>query len=380
MRLMAQFPAILVLGPRQCGKTTLARACVAGSYLDLEKPSDYQLLEGDIELALRRTAPPVILDEAQTLPALFPVLRALIDEDRRKNGRFVLVGSVNPALVRHVSESLAGRVAVLELSPLLYPEIRASVPMPVTDYWLKGGFPDACLPDELSAWARWQEAYVRTFVERDLPRHGLRATPIEMRRFMTMLAHVHGGLLNASELGRALGVNYHTIQHYLDLAEGHYLVRRLPPWSGNLGKRLVKASKVYIRDAGLLHHLLGIAGEPDLLASPKRGFSFEGCLIEQIIVIEQMRGPGASFSFFRTSGGAEIDLVVERASEAVGYEFRSALSVRRADASGLKAGLDAGVIRRGRVVYLGSREFPLAEGIDAVGADALLQSLMRGLL
>ena len=196
---------------------------------------------------------------------------------------------------------------------------------------------------------------------------------------MTMLAHVHGGLLNASELGRALGVNYHTVQNYLNVAEGHYLVRRLPPWSGNLGKRLVKANKVYVRDSGVLHHLLGIGGPEDLLTSPKRGFSFEGNIMEQIIAMEQLRGPGAGCSFFRTGGGAEIDLVVERSSVTVGYEFKSAMSVGRSDASGLKTGLEDGVISRGNVVYLGGRRFDLYDKIQALGAQELLESLASGL-
>jgi predicted AAA+ superfamily ATPase len=247
--------------------------------------------------------------------------------------------------------------------------------MDPVEFWLRGGFPDACLEKEPDKWSEWQEAYLRTFVERDLPRHGLSASAVEMRRFMTMSAHLHGGLLNASELGRAMGVNYHTIQKYLDVVEGHYLVRRLPPWTGNIGKRLVRAPKVYLRDSGMLHHLLGIAKEKDLLASPRRGFSFEGFMIEQLIALEQLKGPGCEFSFFRTSGGAEVDLVVRRAGRSEGYEFKSALSVRRRDASGLRAALDAGVIDRGLVVHLGDRDFALYDDVEAAGAARLLQRL-----
>ena len=372
---MAEFPAVLILGPRQCGKTTLARYAVEGSYFDLELPSHYQAFAADPEIALRGVAKPVVLDEAQSLPELFPVLRSLIDEHRGVPGRFLLLGSVNPGLLRNISESLAGRVGILDLTPFVYPEVSGEAGVDFAAYWLRGGFPDACLQEDPGAWQRWQEAYVRTFVERDIPRHGLHASPQSMRRFMTMLAHLHGGLLNASELGRAMGVNYHTVQNYLDIAEGHYLVRRLPAWSGNLKKRLVKSPKVYIRDSGVLHHLLGIAGHEALLTSPKRGYSLEGCMIEQIIALERRRTPGAAFSFYRTSAGAEVDLVVERAADSIGYEFKTALSVSRADAAGLRAALGDHVIRQARVVHLGEACFSLGDGVQAMGVDSLLAEL-----
>ncbi len=369
-----QFPAILILGPRQCGKTTLARNFLEGNYFDLERPSDYRVFADDPELALSRLEGPLILDEAQTLPALFAVLRSVIDDRRQDRGRFVLLGSVNPNLVRQVSESLAGRVGVVELSPFLFPEVGGRE-RDLPEFWLRGGYPEAWSEPDSDRRTRWQEQYVQALVERDLARHGLRISPPQMRRVLGMAAHVHGGLLNLSELGRSLGVSYHTVQSYLDVLEGHFLIRRLLPWHANLGKRLVKSPKLYIRDSGLLHYLLGIRTERNLLESPRRGASWEGFMIEQVIALEALAGPGRQFWFYRTQAGAEIDLVVERDGRRTGYEFKAACAVGRSDASGLRAGLADGVISEGRVVHLGTRRFPLAPEVEAVPAHGLLAEL-----
>lgn len=369
--LAEQFPAVLIQGPRQCGKTTLAKHFLRGTYFDLEKPSDYQVFAGDAELALERLDEPLILDEAQNVPQLFSVLRAVIDERRNESGRFYLLGSVSPALVRHVSESLAGRIGIAELTPFLYMEI-AGADLDLSSYWLRGGYPDACMEPDEDRRVRWHEQYAQALVERDLAGFGLKTSPFEMRRFLGMLAHIHGGLLNASELGRSLGVSYSTVGNYLDILEGHFLIRRLRPWATNLGKRLVKSPKVYLRDSGLLHYLLGIRSDRDLLQSPRRGASWEGCILEQIIALEKLRYVGSQFWFYRTGAGAEIDLVVERGTQRIGYEFKCATSVARSDASGLKAGLADGVITEGSVVYFGARRFPLAERIEALPAETLL--------
>ncbi len=369
--LAQQFPAVLVVGARQCGKTTLAKHFLRGTYFDLERPSDYQVFAGDVELALGRLGEPLILDEAQTIPQLFSVLRSVIDQKRDRTGRFYLLGSVNPALVRQVSESLAGRVGIVELTPFLYPEV-AGGHVDLGSYWLRGGYPDACLEGDEQRRVRWHEQYAQALVERDLARYGLKTSPIEMRRFLGMLAHVHAGLLNASELGRSLGISYHTVGSHLDILEGHFLIRRLLPWHANLGKRLVKAPKVYVRDSGLLHYLLGIRNDRDLLESPRRGASWEGCLIEQIIALERLRYVGSQFWFYRTRAGAEIDLVIERGGQRIGYEFKCASSVSRSDASGLKAGLTDDIITEGMVVYFGTHRYPLDNRIEAVPAEALL--------
>jgi predicted AAA+ superfamily ATPase len=371
--LAQQFPAVLILGPRQCGKTTLAKHFLEGEYLDLEKPSDQQIFLDDIEFALRRLQLPLIIDEAQTLPELFPVLRSMIDLDRQRTGSYYLLGSVNPALIKHISESLAGRVGIIELTPFLFSEIN-DLKIAFTDFWLKGGFPDALKEKENSKWQRWQENYVRTFIERDIPRFGVKMSPIQIRRLMVMLAHQHGGLLNASDLGRSLGISYHTIGNYLDLMEGHFLIRRLPPYFPNIKKRIVKSPKIYIRDSGVLHNLLGVSSERSLLESPKRGSSWEGFMIEQIISREMLERSGSLFYFFRTHAGAEIDLVIDRGSERIGYEFKCSASLVKRDWTNLQAGIEQGVIHRGFVVYMGERDFPVAEGIRVVHGENVLLS------
>jgi hypothetical protein len=371
--LAQQFPAVLILGPRQCGKTTLAKHFLEGEYLDLEKPSDQQIFLDDIEFALRRLQLPLIIDEAQILPELFPVLRSMIDLDRQRTGSYYLLGSVNPALIKHISESLAGRVGIIELTPFLFSEIN-DLKIAFTDFWLKGGFPDALKEKENSKWQRWQENYVRTFIERDIPRFGVKMSPIQIRRLMVMLAHQHGGLLNASDLGRSLGISYHTIGNYLDLMEGHFLIRRLPPYFPNIKKRIVKSPKIYIRDSGVLHNLLGVSSERSLLESPKRGSSWEGFMIEQIISREMLERSGSLFYFFRTHAGAEIDLVIDRGSERIGYEFKCSASLVKRDWTNLQAGIEQGVIHRGFVVYMGERDFPVAEGIRVVHGENVLLS------
>lgn len=366
-----QFPVVLILGPRQCGKTTLAKGCLKGSYFDLERPSDYAVFADDPELALNRLGTPLILDEAQELPKLFAVLRSVVDEEPKHKGAYYLLGSVNPTLVKQVSESLAGRVGMVELTPFLYGEIINNL-SGLDEFWLRGGYPDACLEADAGRRIRWVEQYIQSLVQRDLAGYGLKTSPQEMRRFLGMLAHVHGGLLNASELGRALGVTYHTIGAHLDILEGHFLIRRLQPWHTNLGKRLIKSPKLYIRDSGVLHYLLGIHEQRDLLESPKRGASWEGFLVEQIIALERLSHPGVQFWFYRTRAGAEIDLVVDRGTERIGYEFKCSSTVRRGDASGLNVGLDDGVISSGYVVCAGNREYPLSDKIDAVPAGKLI--------
>jgi predicted AAA+ superfamily ATPase len=322
-RLARQFPAVVILGPRQVGKTTLAALAFPGlPRLDCEDPLTADLLRREARHAIAaREQGGLVLDEVQAVPGVFAVLRGMIDADRRSNGRFILLGSAQPGLVRGVSETLTGRAAMVDLSPLAACEARAAEPSRSwRELWLKGGFPDA-LRDDHSAW--W-EAYLRSVLERDLPQYGLAADPVFMRRLLTMIAHAQGGIANASQLGSALGVSYQTVQRHLDVLERIFLLRRLPPYFRNVGKRLVKAPKLYLRDTGLLHHLLHIRTHEELEAHPVRGASWETFVIEDVLRREAVAHPDSGAYFWRTAAGAEADLVLERGDRRIVVEVKTA--------------------------------------------------------
>jgi predicted AAA+ superfamily ATPase len=323
---------------------------------------------------MRRFEGPLIIDEAQTLPELFPILRVMIDENRQQKGHYYLLGSVNPLLIKGISESLTGRIGIVELTPFLYPEaINLGVEM--VTHWVKGGYPDACAEKSDTRWSRWQENYIRMLIERDLPRSNIKLSPVQMRRLLGMIAHHHGGLLKASDFGRSMGVSYHTVNHYLDILEGYYLIRRLQPYYSNIGKRLVKAPKIYIRDSGILHYLLGITNERHLLQSPLRGNSWEGYLIEQVVSREKILHSGSQFFFYRTHAGAEIDLIIDRGQERIGFEFKCAASVTRRDWGTLQQGLSEGMVDKGYLLYLGERDFLAADRVEVMNAASFLRSL-----
>lgn len=320
----ATFPVVVVLGARQVGKTTLVRSAFPGHrYLDLEDPRTAERFRHDARFELDAQADGgLILDEAQAVPAVFGALRGAVDAQRGRPGRFIVLGSAQPALVRGVSESLAGRAAVIELNPLTAEEA-ANGPGPDAvawpQLWLKGGFPDATRGDARA----WWESYLRLVLERDLPQYGVRADPLFMRRLLSMLAHQHGGLLNTSALGGSLGVSHHTVLRHLDVLESIYLLRRLPPYFRNIGKRLTKAPKVYLRDSGLLHHLLNISTAEELANHPSRGASWEGFVIEDVLRREWLQHPRTQAYFWRTAAGAEIDLVLDRGHERLAVEVKA---------------------------------------------------------
>ncbi len=334
-QLAAQFPAVLILGARQVGKTTLARMTFPDhAYVDLESPHARELFSADPAFQIAsRAAGGLVIDEAQSVPPVFAALRGIIDADRQARGRFVVLGSVQPALVRGVSESLAGRVGILELEPLTASEAGAGArPLPWQRLWLAGGFPDALVGGDFR---EWQEAYLRTYIERDLPQLGLPAEPLFLRRLLTMLAHRQGGLLNVSALAGALGVSHGRVARALDAFEQTFLLRRLPPFFRNVGKRLTKSPKAYLRDTGLLHHLLNIASLDELDAHPVRGASWETFVIEDLLRRERLAHPYSQAFFWRTAAGAEIDLLLQRGDAMHAIEIKAGVgSLRQARSLG----------------------------------------------
>lgn len=368
--LARQFPAVLILGARQVGKTTLARAAFPRlPYCDLEDPATQALFVEDARFQLdARAASGLVLDEAQAVPAVFAALRGCIDADRT-SGRFVLLGSAQPALVRQVAESLTGRVGVLELDPLSSAEAATGeTPQDWRNLWLAGGFPDALHAHERGGSFRdWWESYLRTFIERDLPALGLTVDPLLMRRLLSMLAHAQGGLANLSQLGAALGVSHTTATRYVDILEQSFLLRRLPPYFRNVGKRLVKAPKLYLRDTGLLHHLLNIDTLAALDGHPVRGASWETFVIEDLARREAVRHPHSHLHFWRTAAGAEVDLLVERGATRHLVEVKTARASSPYLARSLKAALVETDSHGATVLDQASGREPLAAFVERRG-------------
>jgi uncharacterized protein len=358
-------PAVALLGPRQSGKTTLAlevgRARGA-LYLDLESEADRaKLAQPELFLAAHSDRL-VILDEVHRAPGLFPVLRGLIDRGRRagrSSGQFLLLGSASLDLLRQSGETLAGRIAYLELGPL---DVLETGPRPSDELWLRGGFPDSLLARSAPRSLRWRQDCIRTYLERDIPQFGPRIAAETLRRFWTMLAHHQGGLLNTAQFARNLGVDVKTAGGYLDLLVDLLLVRRLAPWHKNGGKRLVKSPKVFIRDSGLVHALLGIPDLDALLSHPVLGLSWEGFVLENLITT----APDTVVpSFYRASGGAEIDLLLAWPDGTLW-----AIEVKRSLSPKLERGFHAACAdlrpHRKFVVYPGNDRFPLATDIEAI--------------
>ena len=302
---------VVLLGPRQVGKTTLAQDIAESRdavYLDMERIADRQILEEPDLYLDEQVGRLVVIDEVQLVPGLFGALRGQIDRRRRqghRTGQFLLLGSASNTLLHQSAESLAGRVSYHELTPFMLPEVGWDA---MSALWRRGGFPDSFLARNDRASLTWREDFIRTYLERDIPSFGVRIPAETLRRFWTMLAHEQGGLLNAAKLAGNLGVSGQSVARYLDLLVDLMLVRRLPPWHSNAGKRLVKSPKVYIRDSGLTHALLGIEAQEDLLGHPVVGGSWEGFCIENLIAAAPR---GTEASFYRSSAGAEIDLVLK---------------------------------------------------------------------
>lgn len=369
---LAKFPAVALLGPRQAGKTTLARV-IAGArpgslYLDLERPSDLARL-ADPELFLSRHAGQlVVLDEIQRQPGLFAVLRALIDE-KRTAGRFLLLGSASPHILRQASESLAGRISFHELAPFDVSEIKPNH-SESQNLWLRGGYPLSWLAKSDADSFAWRESFIATHLERDIPSFGIRIPGATLHRFWQMLAHLHGQLWNASRLAAGFGVSAPTVQHYLDILEATYMLRRLPPLQANLGKRLVKSPKVYLRDSGILHALLGITSLNDLAGHPVVGASWEGWVLEQIA---QLIDTQWQLSFYRTASGAEIDIVAERGKRKIGFEIK--FSSAPIPAKGFWLAMNDLKLQQAYIVAPVESRYPLAPNVEVVPAIELANVL-----
>lgn len=370
-------PAVALLGPRQAGKTTLALEVarpLGALYLDLESQQDLaRLSEPELYLSNQRSRL-VILDEVQRVPGLFPILRGQIDQARRQNqtrGLYLLLGSASPELLRQSGESLAGRVAYLELAPLSLLEVP---PQQIDSLWLRGGFPNSFLASSDASSGRWRQNLIRSYLEHEIPQYGGRLPAETLRRLWTMLAHLQGGMLNLAQLARNVDMNVRSTQNYLDLLVDLFLVRRLPPWHTNLGKRLVKSPKMYIRDTGLLHALLGIGSLHDLLAHPLVGASWEGFVIETLL---SQLPPGAQGYFYRSAGGAEIDLVVAWPDQTLwAIEIKRSLNPR--PSRGFHEACHHLSPLRRWVVYPGQERFMVAPQTEAINPLEAALTLSQG--
>lgn len=368
---LKRFPAVGLLGPRQCGKSTLAKRLLKewpeAVYLDLERPSDLAKLQEPEAWLATQAGRLVCLDEVQRMPGLFPVLRSVLDGSGRA-GQLLLLGSVSPELLQQSAETLAGRISYLELTPFLLGEVGAPTAANLRRLWARGGFPRSFLAEDEAASREWREAFVQTFLERDLPQMGVNIPAGVARRFWQMCAHVHGELWNGSKIAAALGVTHPTSRSYLDRLAATYMVRVLPPWSANLRKRLVKTPKIYVRDSGLLHSLLRIGSHEELLGHPVAGASWEGFVIEQV---SGVLPTGWEMSFYRTAAGAECDLVLEKGRRRVAIECKASLAPQVT--RGYWESLADLKPERAWVAAPVNEGFPLKDGAEVLALPALLE-------
>lgn len=361
-------PIVALLGSRQCGKTTLARQFVSSDthFFDLERSVDRQALSATAEHRLAGLQGLVVLDEIQLLPELFPVLRVLADRPST-SAQFLILGSAAPDLIRGASETLAGRVAFVYLSGFDVTEVGAEQ----ADWlWERGGLPRSFLaPDDATSYA-WRQDFIETFLSRDAARFGISLPPEQLRRFWTMIAHLHGNVFHTAELSRVLSIDQKTAGRYVDILCGAFLLRRLPPWFENVGKRVVKSPKIYLRDSGLLHALLGLRTGVELRSHPRFGASWEGFALEH--VIQLLRAEREAY-FWATHGGAELDLFVIRGGKRYGFEFKFADAP--STSKSMRVALADLDLEQLFIVYPGTRGFFLDERIEAVPLTQLSQRL-----
>ncbi len=368
---LAAYPVVGIVGARQVGKTTLARALAARrrgavTYFDLEDPGDQARLAEPM-LALRELRGLVVIDEVQRAPSLFESLRVLADRPRSP-ARFLILGSASPALLRQGSESLAGRIVYHELGGLTLDEVGVEN---VGRRWLRGGFPRSYVARSNAASHEWRSAFLRTFLERDLPAFGITVGATTLRRFWTMLAHRHGQLWNASEFGRSFGMADTTIRNYLDVLTSALVVRQLRPWHENLSKRQVRAPKTYVVDSGLLHTLLNLRTREDLESHPKVGASWEGFVLEQVVA--RLGAERDECFFWATHAGAELDLIVVRGKTRLGFEVKRTTAPRLTRS--MAVAMEDLRLARLDVVHAGDATFPLGKNVRAVAMRRLLEDV-----
>jgi predicted AAA+ superfamily ATPase len=364
-------PVVAILGPRQVGKTTLARRFAATQrgqvqHFDLEDPADLARL-AEPRLALGKLSGLVILDEIQRTPGVFPILRVLVDDPKAKR-RFLVLGSASPELLRQSSETLAGRIAYHELPPITLDELETNG---LDRLWLRGGFPRSLFARTDTQSHEWRSGFIRTFLERDLPQLGLKLPAPQLRRFWTMVAHYHGQIWNAAEVAGSMGFSDATARRYLDFLTATFMVHPLAPWSENLGKRQVKSPKIYLADSGILHALLGLRDQASLEANPKLGASWEGFLLSQLIA--RLGAEREECFFWATHQGAELDFLVVRGNKRLGFEFKrtSSPSVTKS----MRIAMHDLKLDHLTVLHAGDHSFPLDHQIDAVAAHDIIEHI-----
>lgn len=355
-----------LLGPRQVGKTTLAKQYAQHfpnvQFIDLENPIDLARLDNPMLTLSSLADSLVVIDEIQRRPELFPVLRVLVDEQPRK---FLILGSASRDLLQQSSETLAGRIGYIELTPFSIAEVQE-----YKQLWLRGGFPTSYLADTIEESYAWRQAYITTFMERDIPNLGFKIPPVQMRRLWMMLAHNHGNMLNYSEIGSSLGITHHTVRYYVEVLAGTFMVRILEPWFENIGKRQIKTPKIYIRDSGLLHTLLGIQNHDDLQVYPRLGASWEGFALEEIIKINHAL-PEECF-FWGIQSGAELDLLIVKNGKRIGFE------IKYTDAPKLTKSMATAVeslnLDHLYVIYPHNVGYPLSNKVSVQGLESVISS------
>lgn len=363
-------PIVAILGPRQCGKTTLARDYLdknqitkRQNYFDLESITDLERLQSP-ELTLSKLSGIITIDEIQRFPDLFTTLRVLVDR-KDNQAKFLILGSASVELIKQSSETLAGRISYIELTPFNYSETKD-----LDKLWLRGGFPRSYLAEDDDISNLWRRDYIRTFLEQDIPQLGINIAAANLQRFWMMLAHYHGNIFNASEIGRSLGLSHTTIKHYLDILTGTFMVRQLTPWFVNIKKRQVKSPKIYFRDTGILHTLLNLGSNEELLINPKLGASWEGLALEE--VTRHLSARTNECYFWATHSDAELDLLVVKGSKKFGFEFK--YSDRPKLTNSMRVAMETLELDSLTLIYPGEVTIPLADNIEAIGLENFLSA------